>query len=85
MTSEEATAIRSMLMTSEYTNEVMDSTCLMAASVKYAISQKSKGLTKDIYDNISSTSSQSDINPVNHGPENLGTGLDTKFRFRRKY
>ena len=75
MTSEEATAIRSMLMTSEYTNEVMDSTCLMAARVKYAISQKSKGLTKDIYNNISSTSSQSDVNPVNYGPENLGTGL----------
>ena len=34
MTSEEATAIRSMLMTSEYTNKVMDSTCLMAARVK---------------------------------------------------
>ena len=48
MTSEEATAIRSMLMTSEYTNEVMDSTCLMAARVKYAISQESKGLTKDL-------------------------------------
>ena len=62
-------------MTSEYTNEAMDSTCLMAARVKYAISQKSKGLTKDIYDNISRTSSQSDVNPVNYGPENLGTGL----------
>ena len=75
MTSEEATAIRSMLMTSEYTNEVMDSTCLMAARVKYAISQKSKGLPKVSYDNISSTSSQSEVNPVNYGPENLGTGL----------
>ena len=75
MTSEEATAIRSMLMTSEYTNEVMDSTCLMAARVKYAISQESKGLTKDIYHNISSTSLQSDVNPVNYRQENLGTGL----------
>ena len=75
MTSEEATAIRSMLMISEYTNEAMNSTCLMAARVKYAISQKSKGLTKDFYDNISSTSSHSDVNPVNYGPENLGTGL----------
>ena len=56
MTSEEAIAIRSMLMTSENTNEVVDSTCLMAARVKYAISQKSKGLTKDIHYNISSTS-----------------------------
>ena len=46
MTSEEVITIRSMLMTSEYTNEVMDSTCLMAARVKYAISQKSKGLDK---------------------------------------
>ena len=62
-------------MTSEYTNEAIDSACLMAARVKYAISQKSKGLTKDIYDYISSTSSQSDVNPVNYGPENLGTGL----------
>ena len=75
MTSEEATAIRSMLKTSEYTNEVMDITCLMAPRVKYAISQKSKGLTKDVYDNISSTSSQSDVNPVNYGPEDLDTGL----------
>ena len=75
MTSEQATATRSMLMTSDYANKVMDSICLMAARVKYAISQKSKGLTKDIYDNISSTSSQSDVNPVNYEPENLGTGL----------
>ena len=75
MTSEEATGRRSMLMNSEYTNEAMDSTCLMAARVEYAISQKSKGLTKDIYYNISSTSSQSNVNPVNYGPENLGTGL----------
>ena len=75
MTSKEATAIRSNLMTSEYINEVMDSTCLMAARVKYAISHKSKGLTKDIYDNIGSTSSQSDVNSVNYEPENLGTGL----------
>ena len=37
MTSEEVIAIRSMLMTFEYTNEVMDSTCLMAARVEYAI------------------------------------------------
>ena len=40
MISEEAIAIRSMLMTSEYINEAMDSTCLMAARGKYAISQK---------------------------------------------
>ena len=32
-------------------------------------------MTKGIYDNISSTSSQSDVNPVNYEPENLGTGL----------
>ena len=32
-------------------------------------------MTKDSYDNISSTSSQSDVSPVNYGPENLGTGL----------
>ena len=75
MTSEEAIAIRSILMTSGYTNEVMDSTCLMATRVKYAISQKSKGLTKDDHDNISSTSLQSDVNLVNYGPENLDTGL----------
>ena len=75
MTSEEATAIRSMLMTSEYTNNVMDSSCLIAVRVKYDISQKRKGLTKDIYDNISSTSSQSDVNPVKYGPENLVTGM----------
>ena len=75
MTSEETIAIRSMLMTSEYIIEAMDSTCLMAARVKYAISQKSKGLTNDIHDNISSTSLQSDVNPVNYRPENVGTGL----------
>ena len=46
MTSEEVIVIISMLMTSEYTNEVMDSTCLMAARVQYAINQKSKGLAK---------------------------------------
>ena len=46
----------------------------MGARVKYVISQKSKGLTKDIYHNISSTSSLSDVNPVNYGPENLGSG-----------
>ena len=84
MTLEEVIAIRSMLTTSEYTNKVMDSTCLMEARVKYAISQKSKCLTKDIHDNISSTSPQSDINPVNYGPENLDTGSDTKFRFQKK-
>ena len=75
MTSEEVTAIRSMLMTSKYTNKVMDSTCLMAARVKYAISQKSKGLAEYIHDNISNTSLHSDINLVNYGPENLSTGL----------
>ena len=75
MTSEEVIAIRSMLMTSEYTNEVMDSTCLMTARVKDAINQKSKVLAKDIHDNISSTSSQSDLNPMNYEPESLGTGL----------
>ena len=58
MTPEEVIAIRAILMTSEYTNKVMDSTCLMAARVKYPISQKNKGLTKDIHDNISNTSSQ---------------------------
>ena len=58
MTSEEVIAIRSMLLTSEYTNKVMDTVCLMVARVKYAISQKNKGLAKDIHDNISNTSSQ---------------------------
>ena len=52
MTPKEVIAIRSMLMTSEYINEVMDSTCLMAARVKYAISQKNRGLAKDIPANI---------------------------------
>ena len=85
MTSEEVTAIRSMLMTSEYTKKVMDSTCLMAARVEYAISQKSKGLAKDIHDNISNTSSHSDINPVNYGPESLGTGLTQNADSEEKY
>ena len=37
--------------------------------------RKVRGLTKDIHNNISNTSSQSDVNAVNYGPENLGTGL----------
>ena len=77
MTPEEVIAIRSMLMTSEYTNEAMDSTCLMAAGVKYAISQKNKGLTKDIHDNISNTSSQN-YESMNAGLEVTQEAVDTE-------
>ena len=57
-------------MFSEPTDEMLDSTCLMRARVKYAMSRKTKNLTKDICGNISSTSSKNDVNPVNYEPEN---------------
>ena len=75
MTPEEAVAIRFMLMTSENTHKEMDSTCLMAARVEYAISQETKNLTKDIHNNISNIISQKYVNPVNYEPINFDTGL----------
>ena len=75
MTPEEAVAIRFMLITSDNTDKEMDSACLMAARVEYAISQKTKNLTKDIYENIGNTSLQNYVNPVNYEPINLDTGL----------
>ena len=72
MMPEEVVVIR--LMFSEPTDEVLDSTCLMRARVKYAMNQITRNLTKDIHGNISDASSKDDVNPVNE-PESLDTGL----------
>ena len=48
---------------------------MIAEKNEYAKSQKAEKLTKDSHDNISNTTSQSNMNPVNYEPINLGTGL----------
>ena len=47
---------------------------LIAERIEYGKSQKAEKLTKNP-DNISNTSSQNNVNPVNYEPINLDTGL----------
>ena len=86
MTSEEAMAIRFILMTSENTDKAIDNTHLMAASFEYAISQSTRSLMKDMHNNINNASPKNYVNPANYEPINVDTDLtqdsvDTVFDF----
>ena len=79
---EKEMAIGFMLIDSENPDNILDSIHsqadvdhLIAERIEYAKSQKAKELTKDPHDNISNTSSQSNVNPGNYEPINLDTGL----------
>ena len=82
MSKEKEIAIAVMLVDSENLDHIVDSIhsqadvdCLIAERIEGAKSQKAEKLTKDHYDNISITNSQSNMNPVNYEPINLDTGL----------
>ena len=71
-----------MLVDSENLDHIVDSIHsqadvdhLIAKRVEYVKSQKAEKLIKDHHDHISNTNSQSNINPVNYEPINLGTSL----------
>ena len=82
MSQEKEMAIGFMLIDSENPDNILDSICsqadvdhLIAERSEYAKSQRAQKLTEDPHDNISNTSSQSNMNPVNYEPKNLDTGL----------
>ena len=71
-----------MLIHYETSDITLDSICsqadvdhLIAGRIEYVKSQKAEKMTKDSYDNISNTNSQSNMNPVNYEPVKLDTGL----------
>ena len=82
MSQEKEIAIGFILIDSENPDNILDSICsqadvdpLIAVRIEYAKSQKAEKLTKDLHANISNTSSQIKVIPINYAPINLGTGL----------
>ena len=86
MSKEKEIAIALMLVDSENLDHSVDSIHsqadvdhLIAERVDYAKSKKAGKLTKDHYDHISNTNSQSNVNPLSYEPINLGHRFDKRF------
>ena len=82
MSQENEMTIGFMLIDSENPGNILDSIHsqadvdhLIAERIDYAKSHKAEELTKDPLDNISNTSSQSNVNPVNYESIDLDIGL----------